>query len=432
MKKGFLFKSVRVVVVLTVSVALAFLLIKFRPRAEKKERVEAGRPVQVIETVARDIPMFVETYGTVAPREALTLVSEVQGQVAALHPDFKAGGFINKGDLLIEIDNRRYRLDVDLRVAGVRQAEAEIKRLKQEIENLKVSIRIAEHDLELARTEAKRLEKLAKRDMAAQSVLDRARRQQLTSQEKLQALKNQMALTFSAGEQLESGRQRAVALLDQARLDLEKTVVMAPYNAWVTEKKVEKGLYVNPRQPMGEIFRAGAFDITAQVPVADLQWIRNGDSRLSGLEAEVLFSGLSPPVVKTGKVARVQAALDAATRTLPLIIEVDTPGNARQAFSAFKNDRLKPGMFVTVRIKSDNVKRVHALSRHVIHDGDVVYLAKDGRLDIQKVDVLRRFKKTVFVAGGLKDGDLVITTPVNHAVSGMKITRVPNGPDQES
>ncbi len=428
MKKGALFKTVRVVVVLSVSVVLALALIKYRPRAEKKVRIQAGRPVRVVETAAQSIPMFVETYGTVAPREVLTLVAEVPGQVVKLHPDFKAGGFVKKGEPLIEIDQRKYRLEVDLGRAGIRQAEAEIKKLIQEIENLKASLKIALQDLALAETEVNRLEKLAKRDMAAQSVLDKARRQQLSSRERLQAIENQLALTAPIKEQLETGMQRAKVMLDQALLNLEKTTITAPYDAWITEKKVEKGLVVNAGQPAGILFRANAFDISAHIPVDDLQWIQNGNNTLVGLKAQITFSGVSPPVMKTGTVTRVKAALDATTRTLPLIVEVDSGLDPHPTSKGPGSIGLKAGMFVTITIKSDREQLVHKLPRHMIHDNDRVYLVKDGQLRIQQVNVLRRFKKTVFVTSGLNNGDLVIATPVANAVSGMKITLMPKTP----
>jgi multidrug efflux pump subunit AcrA (membrane-fusion protein) len=92
MKKGALFKTVRVAVVLLVSVAIAVLLVKWRPRAEKIERTSGGRLVEVVRTHPQSLPIIVDAYGTVAPREALKLVAEVRGQVVSMHPAFIEGG----------------------------------------------------------------------------------------------------------------------------------------------------------------------------------------------------------------------------------------------------------------------------------------------------------------------------------------------------
>jgi hypothetical protein len=102
-----------------------------------------------------------------------------------------------------------------------------------------------------------------------------------------------------------------------------------------------------------------------------------------------------------------------------VVIEVDEP--AVEDLRTRAADRLKPGMFVSLRIKGRQVENIHRLPRHLIHDGDTVFLAADDQLNIQPVTVLRRFKTSVLVSDGLSDGDLVITTPLSGAVPGMKI-----------
>ena len=184
-------------------------------------------------------------------------------------------------------------------------------------------------------------------------------------------------------------------------------------------KKVESGQHVNTGQPVGSIYRAGAFDIEVKVPVADLAWFPDGNASRTGLAAEVLFAETDPPRFWNGRVTRIKAALDQTTRTLPLVVEVDEPVAAESAESAFS--RMQPGMFVTVRIQGRQVDNIHRLPRHLVHDDDTVFLAIGEQLHIRPVTILRRFKTVVLISDGFSDGDLIITTPVSDAVSGMKI-----------
>jgi hypothetical protein len=78
-------------------------------------------------------------------------------------------------------------------------------------------------------------------------------------------------------------------------------------------------------------------------------------------------------------------------------------------------------MFVAVRIAGRSLESVFMLPRHVVQDDDTVFLAQDGRLKIQPVNVLRRFKDAVYVDGGLSEGDLVISSPLSNAVEGMAL-----------
>ena len=419
MKKGALFKSVRVAVVLLVSVAIAVVLVQLRPRAEKQERTSDGRLVETVRTRPQTLPMIVEAYGTVAPRKSLKLVAEVRGQVAAMHPAFTEGGFVNSGEVLLSIDPRDYELAVRRADVGIRLAKADLDHLEQDVLNLNASLKLAQSDVDLAMAEFHRLKKLAGKDMTSQSVLDKADRQFLSTRERLQSLENQLALTDPNRIRLEGQLEMAGVVKEQAALDLERCRIEAPFDAWVTEKAVETGQHLAAGQPVGSIYRAGAFDIDVKIPVGDLAWFPETGNAGEGLPVAVRFTETTPPKLWDGRVARVKAALDPTTRTLPVVVEVDEPAGPDDKVP--RTSRMKPGMFVTVRIQGRQVENIYRLPRHLVHDGDTVYLADDLQLRIQPVTILRRFEKTVLISDGLSDGDLVITTPISGAIPGLKI-----------
>ncbi len=419
MKKGALFKTVRVAVVLLVAMAIAIALVQLRPRAEKQARTSDGRLVEVVRTRSQTLPMIVDAYGTVTPRESLKLEAEVRGQVVAMHPDFIEGGFVKSGEVLLTIDPRDYELAVRRAKVGIRQAQAELDRLAQDILNLNASLKLARSDVDLALAEVNRFKNLAGKNMTSQSVLDKANRQHLTSRERLQSLENQLAVTGPNRIRLESQLEMARVAMEQAILDLERCQVEAPFDAWVTQKAVETGQHLAVGQSVGSIYRAGAFDIEVKIPMGDLAWFPDDIGSEQGLPVEVLFMETATPKLWHGRLARVKAALDQTTRTLPVVIEVDepTPGDS----IIHTADRLTPGMFVTVRIQGRQVENVHRLPRHLVHDGDTVHLAVDDQLSIRPVTILRRFKQSVLISHGLSDGDLVVTTPLSGAVPGMRI-----------
>ncbi|MBW2410906.1 MAG: hypothetical protein JRF72_13995 [Deltaproteobacteria bacterium] len=110
--------------------------------------------------------------------------------------------------------------------------------------------------------------------------------------------------------------------------------------------------------------------------------------------------------------------MDDRTRTLPIIVEVDeAPGDAENKGSW----RLRPGMFVSVKIKGKEIDQAFVLPRHVVYPGDIVYTVKDNRLKIQSVNVLRAYKDTVIVSQGLSVGDQIIKTPLSAATDGMLV-----------
>ena len=418
MKKGATFKAIRVFAVILIAIVIAAVLVILRPKAERRVVEDTGRLVEVFEARAEKVQMVIEAYGTVKPRDELLLVAEVRGQVAATDPVFEEGNFVLRGTRLIQIDPRTYELEVQRRNVQIKQAQAEIKRLEQEVINLQARIKIANSDVSLARSEYVRLKKLIDRKVIAQSTLDKAEQQYLASLERLQALENQLALTGPQKEQLLAQRDMANVMFAEAKLNLERSAIIAPFNGWVLAKTIEVGQHVTIGQSMGRIYSAGELDIEVRVPVKDFKWLPEGLNADAGAEAEVIFKHQGEHMIWKGQVSRVKAQMDDKTRTLPVIIEVDDASQSAENKSAF---RLRPGMFVTVKIKGKDLSRAFVLPRHVIYPGDIVYVVEGDRLQIKSVDILRTFKETVIVSKGLADGERIIKTPLSNATDGMLV-----------
>ncbi len=418
MQKGATFKTIRVIVVILIAIIIAAVLVILRPKAERRVVEDLGRLVEVFAARSEKVQMVIEAYGTVAPREELLLVAEVRGQIVATDPSFKEGNPVTRGTRLIQIDPRTYDLEVQRRKVQIKQAQAEIKRLQQEVLNLQARIKIAKSDVSLAEKEYFRLKKLIDRKVIAQSTLDKTEQQYLASLERLQALENQLALTGPQKEQLVAQRDMAKVMFAEARLDLERSGIVAPFDGWVLEKTIEVGQHVTVGQSMGRIYSAGELDIEVRIPVKDFKWLPaelNGDTRI---EADVIFENQGARMIWKGHLSRVKAQMDDKTRTLPVIIEVDATSNSEDNRNAL---RMRPGMFVTARIKGKEVSQAFVLPRYVVYPGDMVYTVKDDRLKIKSVDVLRTFKDSVIISQGLSDGERIIKTPLSDATDGMLV-----------
>lgn len=418
MKKGAAFKTIRVFAVILAAIIIAAVLVILRPKAERRVVEDRGRLVEVFAARAEKVQMVIEAYGTVKPREELLLVAEVRGQIVATDPTFEEGNFVTRGTRLIQIDPRTYELEVQRASVQIKQAQAEIKRLEQEVLNLQARINISNSDVALAKSEYFRLKKLIDRKVIAQSTLDKTEQQYLASQQQLQTLENQLALTGPRKEQLLAQRDMARVMFAEAELDLERSTIVVPFDGWVLAKTIEVGQHVTIGQSMGRIYSAGELEIEVRIPVKDFKWLPtelNGDVSIA---ADVIFEIQGALMTWNGRVTRVKAQMDDKTRTLPVIIEVDETSNSGENINAL---RLRPGMFVTARIKGKEVSQAFVLPRHVVYPGDMVYTVEGDRLKIKSVDILRSFKDSVIVSQGLSDGERIIKTPLSDAADGMLV-----------
>lgn len=418
MKKGALYKTIRVFAVLLVAVAIAVTLVILRPKAKRQVPVEKGRLVEVLPARAEDVQMIVESFGTVVPRELLKLVAQVPGAIVEISQAFKEGSFIKKGTRLIQIDQRTYGLEVKRRSVQIKQSEAELKRLKQELVNLQSRVKIAKSDATLAENEYLRLKKLIQRNVIAQSQLDKSEQAYLASLERLQALENQMALIAPQKEQLIAARDMAEVMHEQAKLDLERSGIDAAFDGWVLEKSIEVGQHVTVGQQLGSIYRSGKLDIEVRIPAKDFKWFPAGLGQDTAVAADVLYENAGQNYTWSGHVARVMAVMDERTRTLPMVIEVDELVIDEEKKNYF---RLRPGMFVTIKIKGKEIQEAFVVPRYVVYPGDVVYTVKDNHLRIKEVNILRSYKDLVIIDEGLTEGELIVKTPLSSVKDGMRV-----------
>jgi len=90
---------------------------------------------------------------------------------------------------------------------------------------------------------------------------------------------------------------------------------------------------------------------------------------------------------------------------------------------------LVPGMFVEVEIEGKTLDNIIKVPRYTVHGANEIWVARAEKLYIEQIQVVRRDKEYAYVAGGLKDGDVIITSPLDTVTDGMDIrTQVETSP----
>jgi multidrug resistance efflux pump len=162
----------------------------------------------------------------------VTMAPEVSGRIVGL--PVVDNQFVHKGDPLMVIDPTDYAIAVRLREAAVRQAQANMRNVERE---------------------AKRRAELP--DLAV-------------SAEEQQAYETQ-AVTAQAQY------QQALANLDQARVDLDRSVIHSPVNGWVTNLLAQRGDYATEGQNVISVVDADSFWVDAYFEETSLDPIHVGD-----------------------------------------------------------------------------------------------------------------------------------------------------------
>ncbi len=426
---SFLFRFIRVILVLAVAGGLAFWLYESRTQPEKKEPKPILPSVRTLEVHPQSQTMTVDLFGTVVPRKQVKIAAEVPGRIEYVNPAFVEGGEIKAQEVLIRIDQRSYHLEKEGAAVRVSQARQDIESLNQEITNLKNDADLAKENVALALKDLGRIKTLTQNQFASETNRDKAEQQHLAAKIQWQAIHNRLLMTVPLMELKKSSLAMAQVDFDRADLALKKTEIRSGFDGFVLDKMAEAGEYVNPGQPLGSVYEQGALDVEVNVPLEQLEWIEDMFK-----QGEMPRAQVSPDHVDrvgekrwNARVARIKARIDEKTRTLPMTLEIqEEETGAGQGPRDLLSD-LRPGTFVKCRILGQTHDNIFVVPRHLLRSDHTLLVVVDQRLEKRKVSPLRTFEENVYINAGLNNGDLIIVSPLPNPIEGMGLTLKENG-----
>lgn len=305
-------------------------------------------------------------------------------------PSFADGGFFRRGEVLVEIDPRDYRLALDEARAAVAQAETRLA--------------MTEAEAELAREEWRDLGRGEPTALAA-------REPQLA--------------------EARAAVAAARAAVERAELQISRTRVEAPYDGRVRAKQADVGQYVGPGTPLAAVYATDYAEVRLPVPQDELGFL--------GIDLGA-GGGAGPPVALTGsiggdahtwqgRIVRTAGTIDPRTRMLDLFARIDDPFQRRGGRGADGSAPPLPmGLFLEAEIAGRVAPGVVVLPRAALREGDRV-LVVDGedRLRFRDVTVLRTEGERAVISSGLAAGDRVTVSPLATVTDGMKVRTVDDG-----
>lgn len=364
---------------------MAGLMIMYKRPAERSE-VEVRAPaVRVVRVEAAPHQFVVRSQGTVAAKRTIHLLSQVQGQVIAISPNFEVGGFFTAGEELVSLDPRDYEL-------ALTEAEARVAAARLQLETMRAQAEVAEEEWR----------DIGNRRAASALVL---REPQLA--------------------EAESGLEAAKAAVAQAELDLERTHIRAPFTGRVREKNVDVGQYVRAGEELAELFSIDTAEILLPLPLEDLAyldlprgWERGSRDRPG---PEVIFRAryAGREASWRGRLVRMTGEIDPVSRMAKVIGEVEDPFGIEASTDC---PPLKAGLFVEAEILGRTQSEAVVIPRDALRMEDrVLVVDANEHLEIRDVEVLRATREHAVIGEGLSTGDRLCVTSLSAPVEGMRV-----------
>lgn len=296
-------------------------------------------------------------------------ISETASEISGLASDvrFEEGLRVKKGQILVTLGS-----DI----------------LRKQLQAAKLKYEQVLSELEIARIDLKRRQKLYEKKSISQQAYDDNKYRVIGSEKHAASLN---------------------AEVEQLEIELEKKIIRAPFDGVVIKRYVDRGEWISEGETVAEIGKDDVIDIVAQLPEKIIQYVKIG-MQVQATANGNQFSGTVIAVVPKG---------DVSTRTFP--VKIRTPNQ----FSLIE------GMSAKVTLPTGEIKKTLIVPRDAVisqFGRTVVFLAQDSKATMLPVQVIGFEGLDAGVASpGLKEGMLVIVEGNERLRNGQDVAFKPPG-----
>jgi RND family efflux transporter MFP subunit len=362
---------------------------------------EKAVPVKAARAEERAIDRRVEIVGTLLAEDEVVVGSEVEGVLNRIDVDL--GSLVRQGDLLAQIDQREFQLQLEQAQAALAQARVRLGLRAGDSDEIDPEetpfVRQARATYEDARSKYESAKKLyATGDIAEQRYIEAEK----TFKAREAAYQSAV---YDVRDQL-AGIQRLRAQMALAQKKLADATIRAPLTGSVTVKHASAGEYLKAGAPIVTVVKLNPLRLRADVPEPYAASIEVGRALSFTVDAlrDVTFQG---------RVTRLSPSVNPETRSLTVEAQIDN-----------RHYKLKPGYFARAQIV------VQPGSKAIMIPGSAVvsyvgltktFVVEGGRAAERTVKLGARSGDWVEVVEGVRPNELVVTSNLSRVRDGQPV-----------
>jgi RND family efflux transporter MFP subunit len=316
------------------------------------------------------------------------------------------GAVVRAGQALMRLRDVDYRTSLTLAQASLAQARARLGLMAGAgafDAEAAPEVRAARANLDLAEDALRRAQQLAQTGSTSDQDLRRATSQAAAAREQYQGALNNMRAAYYA---LQSAR----AATEQARRNVTDAIVRAPFDGEIAERRANVGEYVTPQRAVVTLVRTSPLRLELQIPQDRIPYVQRGQTVDVAVDA-------FPNRPLHGTIRYLSAAVRSDNRSL--VAEAVVPN---------EDGTLRPGLFVTARIRLGRTQNAVAVPRDSVlreSGSNRVFVVAHGRVQERVVTVADRGATEWLVTQGVEAGETVATEHLDRLADGARVETRP-------
>ena len=343
-----------------------FLIISLL-RATKDETVmlvveEKSWPVSVIEAQYDNVQPTLALFGEVITSRRSELRALVGGQVVEVGENFKEGAVVEKGELLLRVDDFEYRNSVTEETAK----------------------------LEVMNRDFERADELFKQGSISEQFRDNAL--------------------------LERTQQEIV--LSEVEKDLRDTELFAPFDGVINDVQATLGKQVSTfNDKIGEIIDIKNMEVRFSISKAQYGRLLEDESEIVGRAIEMKWTVGKRDLIFDASISRVGAEITSNTGGVNIFANIELDND--------QETPLRPGAFVRLRMPDKTYESVISIPETAVYEDEYIYIIKDERLKKAVIVISGYDQSNVLIQPTeelmIQNGDLIVANQLREAGEGVKV-----------
>ena len=427
-----------------VSIFLVAALLGFA--RSNKPAAAAPRPleVEVVPVEQTNVPIYKEWIGTTDGMVNAEIKAQVPGYL--LRQDFKEGSFVNKGQLLFEIDPRPFQAAVDQAngqvaqfqgqleqaTSQVAQAEAQLSQANSQLSQAQAQLAQAEANQVKTQLDVDKYRPLAEQKAVTQQEYDNATQANVVSKAQVEAAKagveaaraqlahaKAQVVTAKAGISTAKGQlENAKATVNTAVLNLGFTRITAPIDGIAGIATAQVGNLVNTTSgPLTTVSTVNPIKVYFTLSEQEYLGYSRQSGQLDQLELElILADGTTYP--EKGKFYFADREVDPKTGAIRMAGVFPNEGNL-----------LRPGQYGRVRAITSVKEEALLVPQRAVTELQGIYqvavVEPNNQINIRAVKLGEKSGAMWVVEDGLKPGESIVAEGTLKVRPGMTVSPKP-------
>lgn len=347
---------------------------------EKQKAEETPLPVKVVSAQKGDLIIKLKSPGEAVTDRMINMKAEVSGIIKRLNVE--EGKHVRKGDLLIALDDAAFKLDLESEEATRLQRLSELMLDKRFAESEEVPSSLDKATIQGIKNEFEKANELYRKGLISRKEFEKAEMALIDSGEKKEEI---MAAA--------KGLTQAEIRVKKAQMDLDKTMIRAPFSGIICDIRVSSDEHVTIGRELFTLVNISRIRVHAKVLESEI-----GKMKV-GREVDLKFSAYPGRSFK-GKVKAISPIVNPDDKTCKVIIDVANP-----------EEEIKPGMHTEVEIAAEIHQDRLLIPQEAIlvrSGRKLAFVVENGLAKWRYIDVGLENEDFAEVLDGIKEGEEVI------------------------